>query len=160
MTPFRTKRGLFLEELEAIFVVNFFHLICFLRTILQCWTVCTNTCLYLECTVHVLRRFVMNHLMEVSINCHKIINGFKKDIAVGLCFVYICTGLNMPITIYSKVYWKLFFLFHKPMFLLVLDGVRILCNVMKLQVVDLVSRSSICCWNVVDDDWAPHELCI
>ena len=96
MTPFRTKRGLFLEELEAIFVVNFFHLICFLRTILQCWTVCTNTCLYLECTVHVLRRFVMNHLMEVSINCHKIINGFKKDIAVGLCFVYICTGLNMP----------------------------------------------------------------
>ena len=96
ITPFRTKRGLFLEELEAIFVVNFFHLICFLRTILQCWTVCTNTCLYLECTVHVLRRFVMNHLMEVSINCHKIINGFKKDIAVGLCFVYICTGLNMP----------------------------------------------------------------
>ena len=47
-------------------------------------------------SVHVLRRFVMNHLMEVSINCHKIINGFKKDIAVGLCFVYICTGLNMP----------------------------------------------------------------
>merc|ERR1712020_136757 len=90
--PFRTKRGLFLEELETIFVVNFFHLLCFLRTILQCWTVCTNTCLYLECTVHVLRRLVMNHLMEVSINCHKIINGFKKDIAVGLCCMYICTG--------------------------------------------------------------------
>ena len=160
MTPFRTKRGLFLEELEAIFVVNFFHLICFLRTILQCWTVCTNTCLYLECTVHVLRRFVMNHLMEVSINCHKIINGFKKDIAVHLSSAYMCSGLNMTYIRQTKILQRssrirrkilshienpFCFSFHNPMFLLVLDGVRILCNVMKLQVVDLVFRSSICC---------------
>ena len=105
-------------------------------------------------SVHVLRRFVMNHLMEVSINCHKIINGFKKDIAEHLSSVYMCTGLNMTYIrqtqilqrrILSHIENPFCFSFHNPMFLLVLDGVRILCNVMKLQVVDLVSRSSICC---------------